>query len=440
MLYVAVPADGNGVVRLAVPLRAVAEALGRIRLLVLTTALGALALALLLSLWFAGNLGGPLGVIGRAACRFSEGDFETQVRPRGPREIAALASSFNDMAIRLRTVVRELRAEKHKIETILERLGEAIVLANAAAARVFGAPTPQMLGLTTLEATQSHALDEAFRQALTTGETVTAEVRIRFPEGRTLEAVVAALTEAEPLGAVAILHDVTELRRLETVRREFVANASHELQTPITAIRALAETLHAGAKDDPAVADRFLADLERQADRLGTLVADLMDLAAVESGEGRLLPTPVRVADVARAVAAQLTSAAEQRGVSCELDISPELIVSADWSALRSILTNLLDNAVKYTERGGRTGIRADRRDGRIAITVWDTGIGIPSEDLPRIFERFYRVDKARSRELGGTGLGLAIVKHLAEALGGEIRVVSTLGQGSEFTVLLPAA
>jgi two-component system phosphate regulon sensor histidine kinase PhoR len=226
---------------------------------------------------------------------------------------------------------------------------------------------------------------------------------------------------------------------LEAVRREFVANASHELQTPITAIKAMAETLLAGGREDPALAERFLQDLEKQANRLGALVRDLLDLASVEAGVHSHGAGMVAVSEVASSVAEQLRSLAEQRQVAVELDVPAEAAVSCDWASLSRILSNLLDNAIKYTEAGGRAGVTASRGDRVVSVTVWDTGIGIPSTDLERVFERFYRVDKGRSRELGGTGLGLSIVKHLAEACGGSISVESRLGKGSRFTVTLPA-
>ena len=452
MLYVGVPVKSNnayvGVVRVAMPLHQVAAAIGRIRSMVLTAALLALGLALLLGVKMAGSMGRRIAAVSRAARALAGGDLEARARPRGTDEIAALATSFNEMAERLRLMVRDLRQEKRKVETILERLGEAIlvtdptgriVMSNLAAEQVFGKPGAQLTGQAVVDATQNAALDDAFRQALATSGTTTAEVQVLFPRHRVLEATVTAVATEEPLGAVAVLHDVTELRRLESVRREFVANASHELQTPITAIKAMAETLLGGGKDDPAVADRFLRDLERQAERMGALVRDLLDLATIEGDELRLESTEVNVSDIGRSVAAQLRSLAEHRQVAVSLEIPEDLAVAADWSALTRILSNLLDNAIKYTESGGQAGIRGARRDDRIVITVWDTGLGIPSTDLSRVFERFYRVDKARSRELGGTGLGLSIVKHLVEALGGQIRVDSRLGKGSEFMVTLPA-
>ena len=453
MLYVAVAAKRRaetvGVVRVAVPLYQVAAALRRVRWMVASAALLALGLAILLSAQLAHSIGREIRALSQAAARLAGGDLDTRVRVRGSDEIAALGTVFNDMAARLRTMVRELREEKHKTETILERLGEAIIVTDAvgritacnlAAERVFGITCDQALGLSVVNATQNSALDQAFQEVLATRETATTEVQVLFPEPRVLEATVTALAVEEPLGAVAVLHDVTELRRLEGVRREFVANASHELQTPITAIKALAETLLADPRDDPMTVERFLRDLEKQADRLAALVRDLLDLAAIEAGPLPLQPATVVVADVACEVAAQLQSLAEQRGITVELDIPHDAAALADRSALSKILANLLDNAIKYNERGGRAGVTARRRDDRVAITVWDTGIGILSTDLPRIFERFYRVDKSRSRELGGTGLGLAIVRHLTEALGGEVTAESEPRKGSRFTVTLPAA
>ncbi len=453
MLYVAVPVGPRGayvgVIRVAMPLHQVASATGRIRSMVVTAALLALGLALLLGIKLAGSTGRRIAAVSGAARALANGNLEAQVRPHGRDEIATLAISFNEMAERIRRMVRELRQEKRRIETILEGLGEAvlvtdpsgrIVLCNVAAEQVFGKQDEQLVGQTLVDGTQNAVLDDAFRHALETGGTTTAEVQVLFPRHRVLEVTVTAVATEEPLGAVAVLHDVTELRRLESVRREFVANASHELQTPITAIKAMAETLLSGGKDDPAVADRFLRDLEGQAGRMGTLVRDLLDLATIEGGELHLESAEVNVSDVARSVAAQLKSLAEQRRVTVSLEVFEELAVFADWSALTRILSNLLDNAIKYTESGGQAGIRGVRSDDHVVITVWDTGLGIPSTDLSRVFERFYRVDKARSRELGGTGLGLSIVKHLVDALGGQISVQSRLGKGSEFTVTLPAS
>lgn len=450
MLYVAV-ADRRagattGVVRVALPLRAVAAAEARIRMRLVIAAAAAAVLSLLISLAFSKRSLAAIRRLSRAASRLAAGDLDVRVSSRGTDEIASLAATFNNMANQIRLMVRELREEKQKVETIFARMGEAIIvtdpagritLCNPAFERVFGVPCEQAHGLTVADATKSSPLDQAFRAALE-GAQQTAEVRVLFPTQRVLEATVTGITDGEPLGAVGILHDVTQLRRLEAVRREFVANASHELQTPITAIRAMTETLLEGGREDPALTERFLQGLEKQANRLGALVRDLLDLASVEAGVHSHGSGMVAVSEVASSVAEQLRSLAEQRQVAVELDLPADVVVGCDWASLSRILSNLLDNAIKYTEAGGRAGVTASRAADVVSITVWDTGIGIPSTDLERVFERFYRVDKARSRELGGTGLGLSIVKHLAEAYGGSVSVESQLGKGSRFTVILP--
>lgn len=460
MLYVAVSVTRSGkslgTVRVALPLRAVAAAEARIRSRLLIAALAAAALSLLISVAFSRGSLMAIRRLSRAASGLAAGDLEARVSARGNDEIASLAANFNEMASRIRTTVRELREQRQQIETVFARMGEAIIvtdpegritLCNPAFERVFGLACERARGLTVVDATKSSPLDQAFRAALS-GEQTTAEVRVLFPTQRTLEATVTGLAmrpsdgvaDDRPSGAVAVLHDVTQVRRLEAVRREFVANASHELQTPITAIRAMAETLLAGGRDDPALAERFLRDLERQADRLGALVRDLLDLATIEAGAHEHAATEVAVGEVVGTVADQLRSLAEQRQVALETSIPQDLTALCDRASLSRILANLLDNAIKYTEPGGRVGVTTGRTDGEVAITVWDTGIGIPSMDLDRVFERFYRVDKARSRELGGTGLGLSIVKHLTEAYGGRVSVESQLGRGSRFTVVLPAS
>jgi two-component system phosphate regulon sensor histidine kinase PhoR len=451
MLYVAVgdrrAGVTTGVVRVALPLRSVAAAEARVRARLVIAAGVAAVLALAISLAFSKRSLAAIRRLSRAASRLATGDLDVRVPSRGTDEIASLAATFNNMANQIRLMVRELREEKQKVETIFARMGEAIIvtdstgriaLCNPAFERVFGVPCERANGLTVIDATKSNPLDQAFQAALE-GVQQTAEVRVLFPAQRILEATVTGIVDGEPLGAVGILHDVTELRRLEAVRREFVANASHELQTPITAIRAMAETLLAGGRADPALTERFLEDLEKQASRLGALVRDLLDLASAEAGVHAHGCGTVAVSEVASGVAEQLRSLAEQRQVAMELDVPADVTVGCDWASLSRILSNLLDNAIKYTEAGGRAGVTASRADDVVSITVWDTGIGIPSTDLERVFERFYRVDKGRSRELGGTGLGLAIVKHLTEAMGGRVSVESQLGKGSRFTIALPA-
>jgi two-component system phosphate regulon sensor histidine kinase PhoR len=268
------------------------------------------------------------------------------------------------------------------------------------------------------------------------------EVELGPPVGRILRAHAVALPVAgQGAGAVLVLHDVTELRRLERVRAEFVANVSHELRTPLTAITGYLETLADGALDDPAHARQFVETAHAHAWRLGRLVDDLLQLSNVESGQLVLALEPLALRDVAAGVVTMFEQPAAEKRLRLENGVAGDVRVRADRDRLVQVLINLVDNAVKYTPEAGRVAIAAARRpDGLVEVSVTDTGIGIPSTDLPRLSERFYRVDRARSRALGGTGLGLSIVKHLIHAHRGELRIDSELGKGTTVRFTLPAA
>jgi two-component system phosphate regulon sensor histidine kinase PhoR len=245
--------------------------------------------------------------------------------------------------------------------------------------------------------------------------------------------------EGTPHGAVLTFHDVTERRRLDQVRRDFVANASHELRTPLTSIRGFVEALEDGAAADPPTAERFLGKIHTHADRMAALVEDLLELSRLESGERPPVREPVDASEVAEDVAASFAELAERKGLTLECRHQPAPTVTSDSDRLRRILENLAENAIKYTPAGGTVRIETGGPPGGpVQVTVSDDGPGIPPEHLPRIFERFYRVDKARSRDLGGTGLGLSIVKHLAESIGASVGVSSDVGRGTRFTVVLP--
>jgi two-component system phosphate regulon sensor histidine kinase PhoR len=241
-------------------------------------------------------------------------------------------------------------------------------------------------------------------------------------------------------GAVLVLHDTTELRRLERLRQEFAANVSHELKTPLAVIKAAVETLLDGAADDPAARELFLGQVADQGDRLHALILDLLSLARIEAGAEVLEFHPIAVGDAVASCLERHRTRAEAKGLKLAA-LPPgasEVVAWADADALDQILDNLIDNAVKYTPEAGQIRVRWRAEGPDVYLEVEDTGMGIPEPDLPRVFERFYRVDKARSRELGGTGLGLSIVKHLTQSMGGGVSAASTLGQGTTFTVRLP--
>src|SRR5436853_2780764 len=288
-----------------------------------------------------------------------------------------------------------------------------------------------------IEATRDPAINEAFRQALDKHAAVETRVDMAEVEPRCYQLNVAPLGSAL---AVGVFFDITQLERLERVRREFFANLSHELRTPLTAILAYSETLLDGAIDDRDNNVRFLEKLHKHAARMSELISDISDLSAIESGQVKLEPRPVRL----RSILCDVLSLAEARrgttSVVVSVTVPDELLVMADRTRLEQILYNLIDNAIKFNRPEGRVTITTEQQNGRTAIHIEDTGVGIAAQDLPRVFERLYRADKSRSRRTEGTGLGLAIVKHLVQAHGGEISVKSELGRGSRFTFTLPLA
>jgi two-component system phosphate regulon sensor histidine kinase PhoR len=283
-------------------------------------------------------------------------------------------------------------------------------------------------------------VDDALRAAVDTRELVVREVQIGAGEPRSIRVHAVGFPRSGPrLGTVAVFHDVTELRRLESMRRDFVANVSHELKTPLTAIRGFAETL-VSSDVSPEEVGKYLSIILKHAERLGTLIDDLLDLSRIESRKVPLRSTAVDVGRVAAGVVSGMEPQLRARSLSVFVVEGAAPAAWADRRAVEQILTNLLDNAAKYTNPGGRIEVSVRAEGARVRVSVSDDGIGIPREDLPRVFERFYRVDKARSRDLGGTGLGLAIVKHLVQAMDGDITVQSELGKGTTFSFHLPAA
>lgn len=312
-----------------------------------------------------------------------------------------------------------------------------VISANKAAKSVFGRGGEALAGQPLSALTRNPSINAAYRAAVERREDTQARVELVGPEQRVLELRVAPLQVEDTCDAIGVFFDITELERLERVRQEFLINVSHELRTPLTSILAFVETLEDGALDEPETARRFISVIRRNSERMHTLIEDIMELSAIESGASGVETRPVRLSHLVREALSALGAKADACGVALVNAVPPEAAVRADPRRLEQMLLNLVENAVKFSRRGGSVtvGYEAGERD---LVSVRDTGEGIPAEHLPRIFERFYRVDSARSRELGGTGLGLAIVKHLARAHGGEVRVRSALGEGSTFTIELP--
>ena len=455
LLYVALPiGDGGrviGVIRVALPVAAVTSSYAAIHRVMLAGGLVALAVAFGIGLFVARRVTKPVVQMQAIARQMSEGDFTVRAPIRSPDEIGALGRALNGLAARLRDKVHDLGHEQAKATAILDGMIEGVIavdgrdiilLMNERARSMFGLDATRGEGKPFLEVIRNTELHEAFREGRAAGEGSVSprELRLASPVERRVQVNAVPLRlGASEVGVVMVLHDVTELRRLEQVRTEFVANVSHELRTPLTAIQGYLETLLTGALEEQENARRFLEIVFRHTERLGRLLNDLTDLSNIELGRVALKLAPTRLDEAVDAVLAIMSPKAKTGKVALRSQLPRDLPpVLADRDRLVQILINLVDNAVKYTPEGGRVTVRVQEpADGWIEVDVLDTGIGIPPADLPRITERFYRVDKARSRELGGTGLGLAIVKHLVFAHGGQLRIESEPGRGTAVRVWL---
>jgi two-component system phosphate regulon sensor histidine kinase PhoR len=458
LLYVALPVrDGGrivGVLRLSLPLAAVTASYATLHQVMLAGGVVALLVALAIGVFVAGRVTRPVVEMQAIARRMSEGNFLVRAPTRSIDEIGTLGRSLNVMAARLREKIQDLQQEQAKVTAILDGMVEGviavddhehIVLTNERARAIFSLGAAGGERKPFLEVIRNADLHQVFRESrgAPEGAVLRREVRVPGLVERMLQVHAVPLRLAEDeRGLVMVLHDITELRRLEQVRTEFVANVSHELRTPLTAIHGYLETLLGGALDEPENARKFLEIVFRHTERLGRLINDLADLSNIELGKSSLRLEPTRLDEVVDSVLAVIRAKAEigHVGVSAEVpaDLPP---ARADSDRLAQIMINLVDNAVKYTPAGGTVRIRAmEAAEGMIEIAVTDTGVGIPAADLPRVTERFYRVDKARSRELGGTGLGLAIVKHLVLAHGGELKIDSELGKGTTVRFTLPVS
>lgn len=457
MLYVGVPfarADMHGVVRIATPLAEVEAGVGRLRLALLLAGLVGLGLAIGIS-GIASHLASrPLRTLVRSA-RVATGGGRAILAHRLPissnDELGRLAGSFNELVKELDQALTSLAGERDRLETILEGMTEALLAldprdrvthVNRAAMTLLDLPKSPV-GQPLIELVRVPALAELMER-VHRDRGAPAESELALPSSRQLLARAAPIKSTG--GTILVMLDITEMRRLEKVRRDFVANVSHELRTPVSVIQANAETLLDGALSHPTRGPEFLAAILRNAQRLARLVSDLLDLSRIESGQLTLEIQPTTVSSAVQRAIDSIRDLAARKRLTVESSISAELRVMADSSALDQVLTNLIVNAVKYTPEEGHVEVLAERGPSSssgeeiVHIEVRDNGPGIEPRHRLRIFERFYRVDPGRSREMGGTGLGLSIVKHLVNAMRGEVGVTDNPTGGSVFTVSLPAA
>ena len=457
MMYVALPVLANqeiiGCTRAALPIATIADTLQAVLYPVVGSGLAIALVAALISLWLSRRISRPLEEMKQGAQRFAGGDLEGRLPDYRNEEMGGLADAMNRMASQLDERIRMVMRQRNEQEAVLASMvegvlavdqGEKVLRINQAAADLLDLEPETVIGRSIQETIRKPDVQNFIIQALQSHARIECGITLFLHgEERFLQGHGTPLRDAsgQEIGALIVLHDLTKLQRLENIRRDFVANVSHELKTPITAIKGSVETLQHGAMDEAESAQRFLEIIARQSDRLNAIIEDLLALSRIEQEEesagierertdlNGLLQSTVQVCQVK----------AQEKHVRLEVSCPETLTADLNAPLLEQALVNLLDNAIKYSEPEGTIQVSVtDQPAGQLTITVQDWGSGIPREHLPRLFERFYRVDKARSRKLGGTGLGLAIVKHIVQAHKGQIQVESAPGEGSRFMILLP--
>ncbi|MFF2483962.1 two-component system histidine kinase PnpS [Paenibacillus sp. NPDC058071] len=456
LLYVAIATDpsnpSSNVIRLAVSLNEVEQSIYRLWTVLIIGLLILFLVAAFISYRIALSLTRPLEQITRVAQRIKHMDYKARVNVdnRGRGEIGELGHAINTMAESLEVQMTRIRENESQLESVLDNMINGvimiedtgkIVLISRRAEELLGFSSKEMVGRNFAEAKQQFELSQLIQEGLTLRETIREEITFYFPEERLLELhIVPIYHDVNEFGGVLlVLQDVTAIRRLERMRSEFVANVSHELKTPVAAVKGFAETLLGGGVKDEETARSFLQIIFDESERLNRLIGDILELSKIESRRVPLYFSPVEVDAFIAKIVTMMEPEAQKKSIRLEVQLENGLYVEADEDRLGQIVINLLANGINYTPEGGKVSLVVWAiDDDRIGVKISDTGIGIPKKDVPRIFERFYRVDKARSRSSGGTGLGLSIVKHLVELHKGTITVSSTVGVGSTFVIELP--
>ena len=455
MMYVGIPVRANeqtlAVVRTSIPVTAIDVALKEIQIRIAGAGLVIALFAAALSLIVSRRITRPIEELRKGAESFARGDFQCTLPVSESEEIGGLAEAMNEMARQLHERINTIIGQRNEIEGVLCSMIEGVIAVdmdervlsmNNAAVRMFGCNASEAQGRSIQEIVRNTVLREFVTDTLSSEKPVERDVVLSSNGDLFLSGHGTLLQDAQgkQIGALIVLNDVTRLRRLEEIRRDFVANVSHEIKTPITAIKGFVETLREGAVKNPDDAERFLGIIEKHVERLEAIIEDLLSLSRIERGtereENELVEN--RVKDVLDTAIQVCEVGAVARKIDIELSCPENLSAKMEPRLLEQAVVNLLDNAVKYSNEESSIRVEASQGEGEIILSVRDEGCGIEKKHLSRLFERFYRVDKARSRQLGGTGLGLAIVKHIAQAHGGHVNVESTPGKGSTFSIYLP--
>ena len=446
MLYTAVPIHAGseivGCSRVAIPLTTINSHLHYVLITIIWVSFLAALAAFLLALQLSKLTIDPVRKLTRMARKIADGDLNQEIEKASRGEIGELATAFNLMAAKIKEIIWLLGLDRDRMSAILSQMSDGIILidsggkitvVNEAAKEIFQISEESAVGRTFIEVVHDYELHGLVSKCIESKKECAGSVEI----GGTKQFLMAIATPLEGAGCLLLLQNLTELKRLDVVKRDLSANISHELRLPIASIKALAETLAQGAIDDPSVAKEFLGQINAETDRLAQLVQELGDLSRIESGQSPLVKQNMGIGEVIKRAAERIKPQADRAGLSINIDIASELPpVAADRDRIEQALVNLLHNSIKFTPSGGGITISAVSSGDSLQVSVSDSGVGIPAGDLPRIFERFYKADRARSG--GGTGLGLAIVKHIIEAHGGKVWTQSVEGKGATFTFTLP--
>jgi two-component system phosphate regulon sensor histidine kinase PhoR len=454
MMFLAVPVLEQGrpvaVVRAALPLSHIRQALTAVYLKVGLGSLGIILLGAGLSLVLSRRLTRPLEEFRRGAERFARGDLSLKLPRPDLLELVSLGETMNHMGSQLDERIGTILRQRQEQEAVLASMVEGVIAVdsrsrvislNRAAANLLGMDPAFVIQRSINEVVENPDLQWFITRSLAASETIEGEINLQGDKPRFLQAHGTTLKDPQgkAFGVLIVVHDVTRVRQLENSRRDFVANVSHELKTPVTSIKGFVETLLEGAMLDPEHAGEFLKIIGRQADRLGAIIEDLLSLSRIEqeAEQGKIHLAGQKIKTILKAAIQACNTRSEGKKIDVSLTCAEDLRARVNGPLLEQALINLIDNAVKYSDPGSLVAVEAGTEDGQVVIKVRDQGVGIAKEHLPRLFERFYRVDPSRSRKVGGTGLGLAIVKHIAQAHGGRVGVESTPGRGSTFTMYL---
>ena len=453
MMYVTIPMYRDdamtGVMRASLTLENIEHAISNLRKSLSLVLFAALLLTAIVGMRLAKGISRPIEEMITVSEKLKEKEYTARVKMEPKGELGQLADAINILAASLKKQMDQIQENEQQLTGVLTNMVSGvllvnkegkILLANRAMGQILGSDPETFTGKLHMEVGRSVSLSRLIEQCLKDGKEIRDEIHFFYPDERILDAHLAPYMgeNGEMKGIIAVLHDITHIRRLEKMRSEFVANVSHELRTPITSVKGFAETLLDGAMEDEELLKSFLKIIHEESNRLHRLINDILHLSKIEQPSAPLHIEPFNLAEAVLATAETVRKEAVKKGLELVLPEKHEIWMEGEKDRIQQIILNLISNAMAYTPEGGKITVSLMEKEEEVELEVADTGIGIASKELPRIFERFYRVDKARSRDSGGTGLGLAIVKHLVESHHGSIHVESEEGKGTVFTVILP--